>query len=331
MLANHYVLKKISRCIRVLAPVMAGAIASAAAGGTAAAGRDLAGRLEHGGITRSYILHLPPAVAGAQLPRPLVIALHAGGGRAAGFARFTGFSALADKAGFAVVYPQGVERHWNDGRTRIGYRAHAENIDDVGFLVKVIDALRGKHGITGDQVYVAGAANGGIMALRMACEAAERIHGVAAVMANFPDRLRFRCMPKRPVPVLVMNGTVDPIVPWRGGEMRSGFRRLGKLLSTEATVEYWAEKNGCSDAPILDRLPDKAPGDGTEVRRERYQNCAEGSRVVLYTIDRGGHTWPGGQQYQPEAAIGKVSRDIAAQDAIWSFFRTLPRGTPRSR
>ncbi|HUT51572.1 MAG TPA: PHB depolymerase family esterase [Alphaproteobacteria bacterium] len=330
MLANHHVFGPLVRRVHAAALAVVFAAGGGAAG-AAQAGRDLSQTIEHGGITRSYILHLPPAVAGAKLPMPLVIALHAGGGRAAGFARFTGFSALADKAGFAVVYPQGVERHWNDGRTRSGFRAHAENIDDVGFLVKVIAALRGQHGISGEQVYIAGAANGGIMAMRMACEAADQIHGVAAVMANFPDRMRFRCAPKRPVSVLVMNGTVDPIVPWRGGEMRSGFRRLGKLLSTEATVEYWAAKNGCSDAPLLDRLPDKAPADGTEVRRERYQNCARGSRVVLYTIDRGGHTWPGGQQYQPEVTIGKVSRDIVAQDAIWAFFRTLPRGSAGSR
>jgi len=310
------------------------AVCAAGAGGARAAegaGRDLSGRIDHGGLKRSYILHLPPAPAEARRSLPLVIALHAGGGRAAGFAALTGLSALADKAGFAVAYPQGVERHWNDGRTRVGYRAHAQDIDDVGFVVKIIEALRGQHGITGDRVFVAGAANGGILALRMACEAADKIHGVAAVMANFPDRMRFRCMPKRPVSILVMNGTVDPIVPWRGGEMRSGFRRLGRLLSTEDTVAYWAEKNGCSDAPILERLPDRAPGDGTEVRRERYQNCRLNTRVVLYTIDRGGHTWPGGTQVQPESAIGKVSRDIAAQDEIWSFFRSLPRGSAGSR
>lgn len=304
---------------------------TAAPGSAAEAGHDVSGRLEHDGLTRSYILHLPPTAADAEQPRPLVIALHGGGGRAAGFARLTGLSKLADKEGFAVVYPQGVERHWNDGRTQIGYRAHAQNIDDVGFLVKLIETLRGQHGITGEQVYVVGAANGGIMALRMACEAADRIHGVAAVMANFPDRMRFRCMPKRPVSILVMNGTADPIVPWRGGEMRSGFRRLGKLLSTEDTIEYWAEKNGCSDAPIRKDLADKDPGDGTVVRRETYQNCRAGSQIVLYKIDRGGHTWPGGRQYRPEPEIGKVSRDIAAEVEIWSFFRALPRGAPGSR
>jgi polyhydroxybutyrate depolymerase len=167
--------------------------------------------------------------------------------------------------------------------------------------------------------------------MRMACDAADKIHGVAAVMANFPVRMRYRCAPKRPVSILVMNGTADPIVPWRGGEMRQGFHRLGKLLSTEDTVDYWAKKNGCSEEPTTERIPNAAPDDGTEVRRQRYQNCSGKSRVVLYTIDRGGHTWPGGQQYQPESAIGKVSRDIKAEEAIWAFFRSLPRGAPGSR
>jgi len=294
-------------------------------------GSDSQLALSHGGLKRQYMLHLPPQPKGAR-PLPLVVALHAGGGRAAGFARFSGLSALADKAGFAVVYPQGVERHWNDGRTRVGYRAHAEGIDDVGFVVAIIEALAGRRGIARDQVYVVGAANGGMLAMRVACDAADKVRGVAAVMANFPVRLRFRCAPKRPVPILVMNGTADPIMPWRGGEMRMGFRRLGKVLSTEATIAYWAEKNGCSEAARHEPLPDKAPGDGTEVRRDTHENCAAGSRVVLYTIDRGGHTWPGGRQVLPQSEIGKVSRDIVAQNEIWAFFKSLaPAGGAGSR
>jgi polyhydroxybutyrate depolymerase len=330
MLGPRSVPPSLLRCAAALAATVYVCFVCANAG-AAAAGRDLNRVIEHGGLKRSFILHLPPAPAEIGKSLPLVIALHEGGGRARGFARFTGLSALADKAGFAVAYPQGVGRHWNDGRTRIGYRAHAENIDDVGFLVKLIASVKGQHGITGDRVYVVGAANGGMMAMRVACEAADKIHGVAAVMANFPVRMRYRCMPKRPVSILVMNGTIDPIVPWRGGEMRSGFRRLGKLMSTEDTIAYWAEKNGCSDDPILKDLPDKAPDDGTVVRRQSYQNCRQGSQVVLYTIDRGGHTWPGGRQYRPVAEIGAVSRDIAAEAEIWAFFRSLPRGAPSSR
>lgn len=67
--------------------------------------------------------------------------------------------------------------------------------------------------------------------------------------------------------------------------------------------------------------PDRDPKDGTRVRKELYNQCRENSEVVLYAIEGGGHTWPGGDQYLPQWIIGKTDRDIDANEVIWDFFK----------
>lgn len=288
--------------------------------------RMLSRTLEHGGLQRSYLVRLPAALAapGRTDPVPLVLVLHGGGGRAGAFAQFTGFDAAAEAGGFIAVFPDGVEGYWNDGRSRVGSRALVEDIDDVGFLMAIVDKLTTVAPVDPKRVYVAGMSNGGTMALRVACDAAERVAAVAAVAASLPERMRTRCNPAAPVSVLLMNGTGDPIMPWRGGEIRMGLQRMGRVLSTVDTVEFWVGRNGCATLPLIEELPDREPGDNSVVRRESYPQC-RGAEVVLYSIDRGGHTWPGGPQYLPQVSVGRVNRDIDATAVIWDFFKRQSR------
>ena len=79
--------------------------------------------------------------------------------------------------------------------------------------------------------------------------------------------------------------------------------------------------NGCSVSPIVTREPDMDPKDGTRVRKEVYGNGKNGTEVILYIIEGGGHTWPGGYQYFNERLIGKTSRDMDANRVIWDFFK----------
>ena len=57
-----------------------------------------------GGVTRTYLVHLPPRV-GDRGPLPVVLAFHGGGGNGSGFKAYAGLDALADREGFVVVYP----------------------------------------------------------------------------------------------------------------------------------------------------------------------------------------------------------------------------------
>ncbi len=289
--------------------------------GVAAPAHDFSGVLMHGGLRRGYVGHVGVS-CDSRVPAPLVIVLHGGGGTGAGMIKLTGFNAVADREGFVVVYPDGVERHWNDGRGVEWYRAHTQEIDDVGFISALIDELSRKLNIDASRVYATGISNGGMMSYRLGCELSDRIAAIAAVTASLAVDMVKEWSPSRPVPVLIIAGTADPLVPWGGGEIRFGGRTFGTVVSVPDTVKFWVEKNGCMTTPVVRRLPDSDPDDGTSVRREAYSRCRGGAEVVLYVVEGGGHTWPGGLQYLPERTIGKTSREFNASEVIWQFFRT---------
>jgi polyhydroxybutyrate depolymerase len=276
-----------------------------------------------GGLQRTYRLYIPASLDRAR-PAPLVIVLHGGGGTGAAMERLTagGFSRLAARDGFVVVYPDGVERHWNDGRAIAQYRAHRDNIDDVGFIAALIDHLAQTRGVDRRRVYAAGISNGGLFAQRLARELAPRITAIGAVAISMSDKIAQMRPPARPISVVIMPGTDDPLVPWNGGVIAERLGRdVGRVLSVADTVSAWATHNRCPGGPQITREPDRDPGDGTRVRRETYAPCADGTEVALYAVEGGGHTWPGGWQYLPERFVGRTSRDIDANDVLWAFFK----------
>lgn len=282
--------------------------------------RDFVGELVHDGLRRTYLVHVGSSCS-TEKPAPLVIVLHGGGGTGAGMVKLTNFNAIADREGFIVVYPDGVDRHWNDGRGVEWYRAHTENIDDLGFISTLIDELVAKLNVDVKRVYATGISNGGMMSYRLGCELSQRIAGIAPVTASISVNMAKVWSPSRPMPVLIIAGTADPLVPWDGGDIRFGRRIFGTVLSVPDTVKFWVEKNGCLAKPIVIRLPDTDPTDGTTVRKEVYASCRDGAEVVLYAVEGGGHTWAGGLQYLPERIIGKTSREFSASEVIWQFFK----------
>lgn len=275
-----------------------------------------------GGLERTYRIHIPQSFDKTK-PTPLVIVLHGGGGSGRAMVALTlgGFNTLSEREGFIVVYPDGIGKHWNDGREGLRYRAHREKIDDVGFISALIDHLVKEFNIDKKRVYVTGMSNGAIMSYLLACKLSERIAAIAAVAGLIPKNLPLHCSPSRPISVLIINGVEDPLVPWEGGEFRFGRLKLGRGLSVSDTVNYWVTHNKCSSLPTITWEPDKDPQDGTRVRKEVYGQGKEGTEVILYAIEGGGHTWPGGYQYLNERIIGKTSRDIDANEVIWNFFK----------
>jgi polyhydroxybutyrate depolymerase len=133
--------------------------------------------------------------------------------------------------------------------------------------------------------------------------------------------------PSEPVSVLAINNVDDPLVPFDGGEIYGHFHtvKLGKVLSTEESVMFWVKHNRCSLEPVVTEEPDRDPKDGTLVTSKQYLNGKEGTEVILYIVDGGGHTWPGGIQYLPKWVIGKTSRDFNAAEVIWDFFKRHSR------
>jgi polyhydroxybutyrate depolymerase len=270
-------------------------------------------------MERTYSVHVSSSYD-PSIPTPLVIVLHGGGGTGKGMVKLTGFNDIADKENFIVVYPNGFEKHWNDGRG-VQWQSHVENTDDVSFISALIDHLSAELNINASMVYVAGISNGGMMSHRLGCELSQKIAAISPVASNIPANQASIWSPSRPVPVLIINGTDDPLEHWKGGEIRLGRNTYGVVLSVADTVKFWVEKNQCSASPVITQLPDTDPTDGTTVRTEVYGGCQDGAEVVLYAIEGGGHTWPGGLQYLPQSVIGRTSREFNASEIIWQFFK----------
>jgi polyhydroxybutyrate depolymerase len=230
-----------------------------------------------------------------------VLVLHGRGGSGAAVARLTGFAARADSAGFIAVFPDAVTRRWNDGRLSTGP-------DDVGFLAALVSELAGEYGVDTSRVYVTGMSNGAIMCFRLAAERPGVFAAIAPVAGSMSRQSLDTWQVERPVPVLMVNGTLDPVVRYRGGK---------ELASVVRTARFWVLANGCGPNPETLAVPGPTPGDSTSVTCERWTGKGK-SEVLLYTVVGGGHTWPSGGA-RP-ARFGPTSRDIDATRLIWEFF-----------
>ncbi|BBZ45605.1 extracellular catalytic domain type 1 short-chain-length polyhydroxyalkanoate depolymerase [Mycobacterium parmense] len=274
----------------------------------AASAQDLPGGLRSGGIDRTYTLHVPPGE-----PVGLVLSLHGGGGTGIGQRGLTDFDPVADAHHLLVVYPDGFEKSWADGRGAAPADRH--HVDDVAFLVSLVGKLRGDYNIDPGHVFVTGMSNGGFMSTRLACDRADVFAAIAPVAGTLGANVA--CNPSRPVSVWAAHGTADPLVPFNGGVVR-GRGGVSHAVSVKNMLSKWRAVDGCQGDPSAQVLPDA--GDGTVVHRFDSGECAAASEVVLYQVDKGGHTWPGGKQYLPRTVIGPTTRALNASEAIAQFF-----------
>jgi polyhydroxybutyrate depolymerase len=276
--------------------------------------------LTAGGLERSYLLYQPPLLApGAKAP--LLLCLHGRGGDAHSMELLTdyGFNLLADREGFFIAYPDGIGRRWRDGRMAVGGR-DGGGIDDVAFLSALIDELAAKYSIDRSRVYATGMSNGGMMTFRLALDLQDKIAAFAPVGTCMPEVYAARGGDRRPVPMIVVGGDKDPLVPWEGGDIGILWIKRGRVLSMAQTMKFWAGINGSKGEAEKTMLPDLDPDDGTRVRKEVY--CGGSAELVLLAMEGGGHTWPGGWQYLSRLLIGRTCRDM---DGCWEIWRFLSR------
>jgi polyhydroxybutyrate depolymerase len=238
------------------------------------------------------------------------------------------FEALADREGLLLVYPEGFGLEWNGCRNPGVSEADRRDLDDVGFISGLIDRFAASHAIDRGRVYAVGFSNGGQLAYRLTSDVPERFAAVAVLIAQVPAPENSDCPePRGPIPILIMNGTADPIIPWEGGTAAFffGISARGRVLSTAESIEHWRAVNGiASDEPEVVRLPDHDPDDGSWVERSTWRGDAPDREVVLYAVHGGGHAVPGGIELglRPLTGrlIGWVNRDIDTAEELWHFF-----------
>src|SRR5664279_2125390 len=279
-------------------------------------------QIKIGGVTRTFTAQLPD-----NKPAPLVIALHGNTQTGADMMTRTAWPDVAKRERFAVVFPDGLNRAWADFRpnaNRAG-RTPPRGTDDIAFIVKLIEKYVADGTADPKRIYVTGVSNGGAMTMTLACARADLFAAAASVIMNLTDESANACHPSRPVPMLMMNGTADPLIPYQGGRGTSRFAMPG-FWSTEKTFDFWRRANGCEtqDAAVAD-LDDRDKSDRSTVTRISSR-CPGGSDVVLYRINDGGHRMPGGFAdarfpRMVNAFLGPQNRDIDGAETIWAFFR----------
>jgi polyhydroxybutyrate depolymerase len=180
----------------------------------------------------------------------------------------------------------------------------------------MLDQVLLKASVDSARIYATGLSEGGFMAMRVGCAMADRVAAVAPVAAAMPKAMI--CLPSRPVPVIMINGTADPVVPHGGGTEHN--LQL-PVISVEDSAKAWAHIDRCSEKPSQTKLPAHEKG-GMETKVDTFNGCQQGAAVVSYSIKGAGNTWPGGEQYEVENQIGKTSQDLNANETIWSFLET---------
>lgn len=264
-------------------------------------------------LEREYYLYKPANMGNDA--RPLVVVLHGGAGKPAGAARMTGFSELADQENFMVAYPAGAGRvpTWNAGKC-CGY-AERRNIDDVGFIRAMVEEIRKNNAVDPLRIYATGMSNGAMMAYRLGCEMSDVFSVVAPVSGAMNV---YTCVPTQRPSLVVFNALDDKHVLYQGGVSETGLRRLfGQAPERDSSVadamNFWMKQNLCRKFPQIERYDDYSISN---------YFCAEDREVRLFTLNKGGHSWPGGKKGYEGA--DEPYADLSATREMWKFFMRHP-------
>lgn len=260
------------------------------------------------GEKREYLLYVPKSYD-PRTPTPLVISMHGAGLWGAAQKETSRWNDLADKQGFIVVYPSGV-----GGKGVRVWRADPgpDLAKDVRFISELIDTLEASYNIDPTRIYANGLSNGGGMSFALSCTLADRIAAVGMVAAAQTLSWNW-CKDQHAVPMIAFHGTADPEVSYNGG---GSWVTSRPFPNVQRWVAHWARRNRCDSIPVESRV-------ASDVTRRAYTSCADNADVMLYTIQGGGHTWPGGSPL-PEWFVGRTATSISATDLMWQFFRDHP-------
>ena len=239
--------------------------------------------------------------------KSLVFVLHGSGGSGIGIMRQTSkLEAMAAEENFLVVYPDGYKKYWNECRKSANSLANQIDIDEQAFFSDMIGYFETRYTISRQHVFAVGTSGGGHMSYKLALTMPGKFRAITAIIANLPDTDNLDCIEAGvALPVMIVNGTADPLNKYEGGMMQSGDFIMGKVRSTDRTFHYWSQLAGYTGEPKKELLPDNDPGDGKTI--ERYTFKTKGKpEVVLLKVIGGKHDYP---------------NDIDVHVAAWEFFK----------
>ncbi|MHC5599099.1 MAG: extracellular catalytic domain type 1 short-chain-length polyhydroxyalkanoate depolymerase [Nostoc sp.] len=265
---------------------------------------DNYGELQNQGKLRTYYFYTPKSY-NPDRPMPLVLVFHGDDGSGRSISNVTRFNELADKKGFIVVYPDGINQKWS-------LRGNAQGrVDDVLFVSALLDHLKQQMNIDSHKVYATGFSRGGILTQALACKLPNKIAGFASVAGSLPVRLKPNCQPQTPISMLMINGTNDRDVLYEGDD----HTQRGALVSISDMVDFWRSHDQCTSSNgSLQFSEDK-------VKTSLYKACSGNSEVWELAVVNGGHFWPGGSSTDESLNKFNAKLGLNASETIWNFFQ----------
>ena len=254
--------------------------------------------IHSGGLSRTFIVHLAPSYGNQ--PQALVINYHGYQNTALRTAQRTNMGVEADRAGFILVFPQGVDNppSWNAG---VGAFGPTGDADDVQFTRDLISYFEHNYCVDVHRIYVTGYSLGGGMAYRIACALSNQIAAFATVAGAF-YRIPGGCNPSRPLSVLEIHGQADQYAPYDGNTYMG-------MAAVQTYLNFWLAHDKCN-------LSSKVIFQKADVTGLEWSHCANGTVIEHYRITDGGHVWPSSN---PTLGIGYNSHTIDASVVIWNF------------
>ena len=277
-------------------------------------------------VRRNYLIHIPENFKSDD-SYPLVIALHGAFSTAAEFEKQTGFSVLADREDFVVVYPNGAYgifgflQHWNAGHC-CG-KAVRDSLDDIAFIHKTIESVKSIVRVDTTRIYMLGFSNGGMLTQYFAAQNSGNLAAIAALAAPLTSKPSEEAKewpvpkPKYNIPVIYFHGRADQNMPYAGGKsIHHGGSR--EYFSAKQTVQFWLDNNSINVRSSCDTLNQGS------VIRERWTCQKSGSEVMFYSFDKWPHQWPG-RYFTGKLPDNNPLKDFEATEIIWEFFRIHKR------
>jgi len=267
------------------------------------------------GVQRNFTYYMPINY-GKKDQYPLVIFLHGMGATGKNIIKSYGsrIHAMADETNYIVIYPDAVVGHWNDKMG--GSFPATDTINDVGFISILIDYFRDVYNCDAKRVYVAGFSNGGELAYRLSCDIPFKITAIAPFISAMGTEAAQQFTNAEPLPVMITNGTIDPIVKWQGGAVTTAMHKepLAILLSVDSSITYWKKRNGITQPADSTLLPDACPEDSSTVIKYTYKGNED---VVVYKVINGVHAIPIKNKAPKQRG---ENCDYDAIGEAWNFF-----------